>query len=257
MAEGFKSLGHRVTWRNHGWFEDDDVFPDAGIVVTFGQRLWSAKIAETYRGMGVPVVTVDLPPLRMDGLEYDYRALWLNHVNWMPAHECPCDRLEELNLEFRSHREDGHGVLLCGQCADDAAHGMGAVELRDWAQRQADAIGEFDSVTWRPHPQNPLHLDGFGESNGTLAEALSRDWRAVATFNSTCGLVALLEGLPVFCDESAFYAEVANTSLARLQNPTWPDIGARIEFFCRLAYVQWTFDELASGEAVQFILREI
>ena len=258
VAEGFRSLGHSVTWRNHGYWDEGDFDAYADAVVTFGQRLWSARIADAYRAAGVPVLTVDLPPLRTDGFA-EYRALWLDHVNWLPGHRCPCDRLERLHLDFKPHREDGRGVLLCGQCADDAAHGMDATDLRQWAQATAEAIGEFDSVTWRPHPRDQFSLDGFEASDSSVpfGDVLEQDWRAVATFNSTCGLTALVEGVPVVCDSSCFYGEVANTSLSALGEPHWPLLGDRVEFFCRVAYSQWKFDELRSGEAVHFVLNEI
>ena len=83
---------------------------------------------------------------------------------------------------------------------------------------------------------------------------LERGWHAVVTYNSTVGLASILHGVPVFCDPSCFYAEMCSTSLSRIDDPRWPLLGDRVEFFSRLAYAQWTFDELASGEALDFIM---
>jgi hypothetical protein len=257
VAEGLTALGAAVRWRSAGYFTDDDVFDDVDCVVTFGQRLHSKTVASTYRERGVPVITIDLPPLRIDDFESTHRAMWLDHVNWMPEHPCPADRLMNLKLKINERREDGSGVLVAGQAQDDAAHGMGAVALREWAKSTANAVGDFYPVTWRPHPQYSFKLNGFQVSDEPIDEALEKDWRAVVTYNSTVGLAALLAGIPVFCDPSSFYAELCGTSLAGLAAPRFPTIGRMTRFFSRLAYVMWTFDEIESGKPIEFILKQI
>jgi len=257
VAEGFTALGGSVSWcAPKGWTEAE-ADPSMDVAVTFGQRVHSARIAAEYRRIGIPVITVDLPPLRVNGMADTHRALWLNYVNWMPSGECDPERLQSFNLEFRPLNY-GRDILLCGQTEDDAAHGMGAMELRKWANDQAEAVGEWHKVVWRPHPQGHFHLDGWpartvGED---IEVVLRRGWHACITYNSTVGIAALLNGVPVFCDPSSFYAELGSTSLARLTEPRWPSLGERVAFFSRLAYVQWTFDELSSGEALKFILKQ-
>lgn len=258
VAEGLGALGAAVRWRSAGYFTEDDVFDDVDCVVTFGQRVHSKVIASTYRSRGVPVLTVDLPPLRVGELEKAQRALWLNDVNWMPPCPCPPDRLQRLGLSFNERRTDGSaGVLVIGQTEDDAAHGMDAVALREWAKSTARAVGEFYRAVWRPHPQCYFSLNGFELNDEPIDDALARDWRAVVTFNSTVGLRAILAGIPVFCSPSCFYAELGMTSLAGLPEPSFPPISRLTQFFSRLAYVQWTFDELASGEAIRFVVEHI
>jgi hypothetical protein len=258
VAEGLSALGTAVSWRSAAYADpQDDYFDDVDLAVTFGQRLWSAAMARAYRDNGVPVVTVDLPPLRLNGYPHSHRAVWLNHVNWMPAEPCPPDRLDRMHLRFNERRDPGSaGVLVCGQTEDDAAHGMGAVALREWARSTCVAAGDFYPVTWRPHPRCQFTVGGFQMSKPEepIEEVLRRDWRAVVTFNSTVGLSTILAGLPVFCAPTCFYSELANVSLAGLPVPGFPDIGQLVRFFSRLAYVQWSFDEISSGEALAFIL---
>lgn len=264
VSEGLQALGAAVTWRNHGyWDPATGVLEDADVIATFGQRLWSKKIAAAYRERGVPVLTVDLPPLRIGTMADDYRALWLDWVNWLPGDNCPSDRLTRLfshyRIQFERRRNAGERVLLCGQCAEDAAHGLGALELRDWFQLLADTIAEFNALVWRPHPRDRFKLNGFpmSDPDQPIAEVLREDWHAVATLNSTSGLEAILNGLPVFCSTESFYGDIANTNLATLQNPWWPGLGRRAQWFARLAYSQWTFGELASGEAIRYALGQI
>jgi hypothetical protein len=262
VAEGLESLGAAVQWRNHGYFSPGDVLADVDVAVTFGQRLHSAVAAQCYRDAGVPVLTVDLPPIRDTGSDEDqkYRSLWLDRVNWLPTGPCPADRMTEMGIEYPAgRREGGRTVLVCGQTEADAAHGMGAVEIRAWSQSTLDAVGEFYPVLWRPHPKCIFAVDGHSAwSVGQPLEVILRDhWRAVVTFNSTAGLTALRLGIPVFCDPSCFYAELGNVSLAGLSEPRFPTVDEFVGFFSRLTYTQWTFEELANGEALDFVLAEI
>lgn len=258
VAEGFTALGAAVSWLTpKGQPGDEATYPDADYVVTFGQRLHSGRIASEYRRRGTAVLTIDLPPIRVNGMAETHRALWLDRVNWMPKGRCEHDRINELGVTFRPLNY-GRDVLLCGQTESDAAHGMGPVELREWANAQAETVGEWHRVVWRPHPQGHFHLDGWpARTVGECIETvLQLGWHAVVTYNSTVGLTALLYGVPVFCDPSSFYSELCSTSLARITEPRWPSIADRLEFFSRLAYTQWTFDELAGGEPLEFITNQ-
>lgn len=254
VAQGCEALGYRVVWRNHGWFDPTgDVFDDAALVVTFGQRLWSGVIADTYRRRGVPVLTVDLPPIRLEG----YRALWLERVNWVPDGPMDSRRLARLQLPFTPLRSAGNKVLVCGQVAGDAAHQMSAKQTRKWAEAvlaEIDRLG-FDAV-WRPHPEDRVSIGGVARSDPDtpLHTVLDGDWWALVTHNSTSGITAILKGIPVFCAPDCFYRPLGNDCLQRMDVPFWPTLGERWDFFSRLAYAQWTFEELESGEAIQFAL---
>ena len=258
VAEGFEALGAAVSWLTpKGQPGDEATYPETDVAVTFGQRLHSGAVAAEYRRRGTTVLTVDLPPMRVNGMEETHRALWLDRVNWMPEQRCDPRRLQSFNLDFVPLKH-GRAVLVCGQTENDAAHGLGPAELRKWANDHACAIGEWMRVVWRPHPRCQFHLDGWPAHtmDEDLEDVLRRGWHAVVTYNSTAGLTALLHGIPVFCDPSSFYAELGNPTIATISTPRWPSIGDRLEFFSRLAHVQWTFAELASGEALAFVTNQ-
>jgi hypothetical protein len=257
VAKGLRSLGAAVTWSNHGYFEPTDAV-DCDVVVTFGQRLHSGLIAETYRKMGTPVLTVDLPPIRTE--DDAFRALWVDRVNWVPPGPLPGDRLIKMQdkhgLAMCAKREGGKDILICGQAQGDAAHNMNMEAIQAWAASVVRSAGH-ERCVWRPHPQTPFVVKGVRLScpmEDTLEEALASAWHCLVTFNSTCGLKAILAGIPVVCSPSSFYAEVAEISLSRIDDPRWPTLEERVSFFSRLAYAQWTLDELESGEALDFAL---
>jgi hypothetical protein len=64
----------------------------------------------------------------------------------------------------------------------------------------------------------------------------------------------LLAGVPVFCDPRAMYAQLANLDLAALEEPFFPSAEERWAYFARLAWAQWTLDELRTGAPLQFLL---
>lgn len=256
VSEGLRALGAAVVWRNQGYSEASNILDDVDVAVTFGQRLHSGRVAEVYRGRGVPVLTVDLPPLRHDGMEQTHRSLWLDEVNWTPDGARDLSRLGTMRLGYIPMREDrGSKVLVCGQTADDAAHGMDSRAIRHWTIDTLNRVSQTHTAIWRPHPHNIFAVPGFAMSEPatSLDDVLREDWHAVVTYNSTSGLTALLAGIPVYCDPSCFYFEVAQADLER---PDWPSEHDWLDYFSRLSHAQWTFEELSSGEALEFILRE-
>lgn len=68
------------------------------------------------------------------------------------------------------------------------------------------------------------------------------------TLCSTTGLDALLAGVPAVAElpDRAVWGELSGESL--------PSMADRLALFSRIAYAQWTLDEIASGVAIQFTL---
>ena len=82
--------------------------------------------------------------------------------------------------------------------------------------------------------------------DGDLADAL-KNASCVVTMNSTSAVEAVLAGVPVVAmDPRSMVYDVAGHDLKDMKNPVMPD---RDEWFKKLAYVQWTPEELADGTA--------
>ena len=63
-----------------------------------------------------------------------------------------------------------------------------------------------------------------------------------------------MKGVPVFCDEAAMYAEYANTDIDNIEKPLTFNLQ---EYFSRLAYSQWTCEEIVRGEKWEFLEKHI
>nr|WP_309504293.1 hypothetical protein [uncultured Roseovarius sp.] len=110
----------------------------------------------------------------------------------------------------------------------------------EWAQAKCDATGG----RFRPHPDSPhIHVDAPLAGDDWLFRASE-----VHTLCSTGGLEALIEGVPAIAEipERASWGE--------LSGPTHPGADAVAALCQRLAYGQWTIDEMRSGEAPAFVL---
>ncbi len=233
IAEGLRTLGFAVEFQRAGVWTEDQARP-YDLVVVRGLRLQSRAIRDHYAELGVPVLIHDLPALRKPG----YFSLWDGEINALPA-DAPDTRLEMVDLkpvkapDWKARPR----LLVCGQKAGDAAHGMDKSNLKRYFSALAALLQDQfrgAQVIWRPHPQERFELAGFELSGETtLEEELARaDLGMVATFNSTCGVLALEAGIPVECHPSAFYAAAANGA------------ESRESLFSRLTHTQWTLEEL-------------
>ena len=235
------------------------------VAVFFGFRNPKPQVARMLEKQDVMSLVMEMPYFRPPLVSEKYYQLGVGQLNWLPPreHNLPSYRFEALNLLQGNLRgQDGH-VLLCGQVPEDAQHHFKRAEMIDWLYFVVGTVRQYSDrdIIYRPHPKlfreyvrSPLiNLVGV---NGTvrsderpLVEDLRNAW-AMVTYNSTSGNEALLNGIPVFCDECAIYSEVGNTNLFQIESPELPDT---LDYFSRLAFAQWTEEEIAEGEAWEFI----
>ena len=139
-------------------------------------------------------------------------------------------------------------VLVCGQVPGDAS--LYGRDLTGWAVETVAALRALDrEVVYRPHPlvvrQGEANWcpPGARLSTAPIADDLARCGGAV-TFNSNSGVEAVLAGVPtVTGDEGAVAWPVTSHEVGTWCRPT------REAWAHRLAWCQWTLDEIASGDA--------
>lgn len=246
LCEGFAKQGAGSSLRCSAYYGGE--VEDFDLVAVYGVRK-GGEARAAYEAAGVPVLTCEWGYMARVNTHKDiptgHFQVSLGGLNTPPAFPCPGDRFEALGIDIAARGGDPNGyVLLIGQVAGDAAHGMEAGGMADWLRRMA---AQYPDVRYRPHPRGavPLHR-GVPLATGTLAEALAGA-RLVVTWNSNTGHDALLAGVPVVAHgPRAAYAELAGESL--------PPLDVRRAYFRRLAYGQWTLDEMRSGACQRFLL---
>lgn len=166
-------------------------------------------------------------------------------MNRPPSFECPSDRFDSLGIAVKP-KGKGKRPLVLGQHVGDPSHGYTAEAMQAWAQGLCDSLG----ARFRPHPDSPQVRVAAEAATGPL-EAVLADTSVVHTLCSTGGLEALLAGVPAIAEmpERACWGS--------LSGPRLPSKAARLALCARLAYGQWTLDEMRSGEGPRFVMENL
>jgi hypothetical protein len=167
---------------------------------------------------------------------------------------------QNLNIPLQPWRTHGDHILICTQ--RQGGWSMKGLGVMPWLNQTVEEIRKYSNrpIRVRAHPgdkqaKNYLSQDTRWtiSTNSALTDDLQNAWAAV-TYNSSPGVAAAIEGIPVFVTDptpqnSQAYA-VANTDLSNLKIPktferqTWAE---------RLAMSHWNFAELSNGSAWRHI----
>lgn len=149
-------------------------------------------------------------------------------------------RWDSWGVGLEPWREDVGETLIFAQ------RGIGAPGVRSpehWAEAARARIGG----RIRPHP-----------ASGIAAPPLEQDLanvREVVTWHSAAALVALLAGIPAWFAFPKWIGARAGRPLAEYGlEPPRRDDGARLAMFRRLAWANWSLDEIRTGEPLRCLL---
>lgn len=213
----------------------------ADLAVMWGHRRHS--LMEAQRQRGLPYLIAERAYV---GDRFFYTSLGYNGLNGRADfdHEHITDPARwqaHFSGEMHPPRSGaGDYALLIGQVPRDAA--LSAIpeqNLDRWIEQMRDEIPRRLGlpVRYRPHPQ-------VTPSTTTLDDDLARAAVCV-TYNSNSGVIAALRGVPVVAmDPGSMAWPVAAHSLD--EPLVLPD---RSAWAARLAWTQWTPDEIANGTA--------
>lgn len=209
------------------------------------------EIADYYSKRGVRVAVMTPPLLApADGTDM------LSVSPWQPSElpEPDFDREEGLGLEYPERkRVKAQYVLVVGQRTGNPEHGVSRNGMDEWAKKAIGTVRSLcDSrVVWRPHPTDvwpcPAADRMSNPADESLEDALSGAW-LVVTHSSQVGLEALVAGLPVVAQgDNVPWSEYCG-SLSRFKDLAGLDEDDRRELAARVAAMQMTLPEIASGE---------
>lgn len=154
------------------------------------------------------------------------------------------ERLNSLGIKILPWRTTGDEIIVAGQSAKAATeHGF---RYGEWERLMVERLaGCGKRIVYRPKP-NDLRaqpIAGTVFDRRPLGEALASAW-AVATHHSNVAIDALVAGVPVYCELGAGAA--FSVPFEALADP--PLRPGREQFLADTAYLQWTLDEMRSGE---------
>lgn len=154
-------------------------------------------------------------------------------------------------------QERGSYALLFGQVKGDAA--INGISLHPWMTDLTQQLAHRGySVRYRPHPvtlwrdKNEWHPVGSRLSRSGLEEDI-QGATICLTYNSTAAVESVLAGVPTITyDEGAMAWPVTTHTLG--PEPIRPD---RTEWAHKLAWCQWTLEEITSGVAWDYLRRVV
>jgi hypothetical protein len=153
------------------------------------------------------------------------------------------ERWERLGLELKPWRARGEHVLVC----PNRHFGMKDLAMPvGWEQETVKRLRQHTKrpVRVRPHPQNSAPAV-------PLAAELER-CHAVVVWASSAGVHALLAGVPVIALSKWWICKAAaSPDVSTVEAPPPPE---RRPVFERLAWAQWTVEEIARGEPFAHLL---
>ncbi len=236
-------------------FEYDE-FSHCDVAVIWS-LLWTRaerkRIYYHYRDLGIPVVVLEVGALRRN-------VLWkvgINGINGNAVWAQPNgNRFSKLGIPTKDWRTTGSHIVVCGQNPLSEEWRLGSME--DYLQQTICELRRHTDrpIVIRPHPRAPikpimvpkgvtvsLPKPTGEQDNFDFNKSIESAW-AVVSHNSNPGIQAALSGVPVFCDDSSLAAPVGNLKLADIENPQMPN---RADWVNRLAFTEFTVDEIAEG----------
>lgn len=168
---------------------------------------------------------------------------------------------KDLNIDLQPWRSTGKNILICLQ--RNGGWSMGKLDVMEWCNKTILELKKYSNrqIIVRAHPGDKkagqylkLHHPNVKiSSNQDLLEDFSKAW-TVITYNSSPGVAAAIEGIPVFVTDpnprvsQAF--DVANLDLSQIENPLTPD---RQQWIEKISMCHFNFKDLRSGVAWNII----
>lgn len=210
---------------------------------------WSWHVGKNYRAAGANVLVMERGYL---GDRFAWTSLGWNGLNGrarFPFNPDPSRFRRYFGDQMKPWRKAGDYALLIGQVPGDAS--LSGQDLTGWYRATAVAAARAYGlpVAFRRHPKAVEKgvrqtVPGTRLLEGELADALAGA-AVVLTFNSNVGVDAVMAGCPVVAvDRGSMAWDVAAHKIGEF---TYPD---REDWGTKLAWCQWTIDEIRSGEAL-------
>ena len=164
----------------------------------------------------------------------------LQHNSIMPVSS---DRWQTHNITLNKRRT-GKKILIAAP--DEKPCIFYGIDLDQWLHDTAATIKRHTDRPIEIRRRDPLRINRMTNS---LAEALE-DAHALVTYNSNAATEAIMLGVPSFVLAPSHAAlPVANTDLAAIDNPWWPDADLLHQWAASLAYGQFHISEMRDGTA--------
>lgn len=155
------------------------------------------------------------------------------------------ERWDALGIELKPWRKEGEYILVC----PNRSFGVpGRMMHPSWPEQTVAKVRKEKStpVRFRPHPGNDkpkrlLEQDLVGASS-------------VVIWSSSAGVHALINGIPVVCEAPHWICKDATFKSLKQLDVLGAGYAEREQALHRMAWAQWTVEEITSGEPFRRLL---
>lgn len=225
--------------------------PHAGdVLVSWNMYPSNEPVADAWRRDGAKVLIAENGYIGKDADGQQLYALARDGHNgsgkWFVG---PQDRWGVLRINLQPFRVGTGPVIVRAQ------RGIGTKQMASPARWARDTVAALQKVSTRPvilrlHPGMDMKQERDDPDEKALATAHS-----VVIWASSFGVKALVAGVPVFCAAPHWIAKGMAKSVDQFPDTSILDI--RPTVFHRLAWAQWTIDEIASGVPFEYLLERL
>lgn len=174
----------------------------------------------------------------------------------------PADRFEKLELGFQPWRKKGDHIVFAG--SSQKYHDFyGLTDPTRYAGKvikQIQGIIQGMEIIYRPKPSwkdaEPIHGTVYSQAPQTILDVLDGA-HCLVTHGSNACFEAVQMGIPCVILGDAVARPLSTTVIEEIRTPRLVHDKRRRQWFCDLAYCQWSLPELASGEAWKVIKPQI
>jgi len=244
---------------------ESDLGADAAVIWS---QLWAGRmkpnqaVYQHYRDSGRPVVVIDVGAIQRN-------LTWRITVagqNWLAGTGHDGARRDRMGLRLKPWRSQGDHILIAMQRPDS----------NQWRNMPDPAAWLLDVVNLiRTHSTRPIRVRAHPRFSiscqvpGVMIDvpqripetydhydfdrSLHNAW-AVVNWNSTPGVLAVINGIPAFVGHSSLAAPAANLDWNSIECPLMPD---REQWINDLAWTEWTLDEIRQGLPQQHVMRQL
>lgn len=161
----------------------------------------------------------------------------------------PDDRWRRLGLTLSPRR---YGERIIVAAPDEKPCRFYGIDQKQWVE---ETVNTLRKITRRPvevRPRAPRREDRVHVD--PLQRQLVSNTHALVTFNSAAAIESIMNGVPAFVlAPTHAAAPVANTDLAKIDDPYWPDQDKLYAWASHLAYGQFHVAELQNGQAYRIL----
>lgn len=191
-------------------------------------------------------------------LRYSLDGVFYDQSNYANKNSTP-DRYNiiktKLNIDLLPWKKEGEHILLLMQ--RDAGWSMKGLKPLNWVAQKVEEIRKHSNrkIVVRPHPvgtksdelaslKTMRGVEVTDYTNTSIRDDLKNCYAAVV-FNSSSGVAAIMEGVPLFVDDkSSVCYSVSNTDINLINTPIYPE---REQWLYDLAACHWSDDDARNG----------